>query len=391
MFVVPFLPWAVETRFVKIGMWRFAEDGSARSPIWHNLGDKTMSYDGQMIDLSQEPRFLITRLSAVGDCVHTIPIVHALRDRYPKCFIAWATQSGPATLLDGIAGIDELVRVPRDWMKSPRSWWQVRRQLRPMRIEVSIDPQSLSKSSMLGWLSGAKHRIGFERPQGRELSLLTNRLRIHPASEHVVDRYLELLKPLGIRQPAVRFDMPDLSEVAVLTFLDANGLDETSGFAVVNPGAGWPSKVWPAERYGAIAAHLGATHQVRTVVTWSGDDELEMARSICDAADGFAILAEPTSLPELRSLVRRAKLFVGSDTGPMHLAVAVGTPCVSIYGPTSPARCGPYGPGHVALHVPVETNQKLRSDDNSAMLKIETRDVVEACDKTLAAINRHAA
>ena len=350
-----------------------------------------MSYDGPMIDLSQDPRFLITRLSAVGDCVHTIPLVHALRDRFPNCYIVWATQGGPATLLEGVPGIDALLRVPRDWMKSPLAWWRIRRQLRAMRIDVAIDPQSLSKSSMLGWLSGARHRVGFERPQGRELSLLTNRLRIDPTTEHVVDRYLELLRPLGIQHPAVRFDMPDSNEEAVSTFLAASGLEPTSGFAVVNPGAGWPSKVWPAERYGVVAAHLGAAHQIRSVVTWAGDDELEMAQSICDAADGFAILAEPTSLPELRSLVRRATLFVGSDTGPMHLAVAVGTPCVSIYGPTSPARCGPYGSGHVALHVPVEPNQKLRSDDNSAMLKIETQSVVEACDKTLAAINRSAA
>ena len=166
-----------------------------------------------MISLPSSPRFLITRLSAVGDCIHTVPIVHAIRDRFPNCFIAWATQNGPATLLDGLEGLDEIVRVPRDWMKSPGNWWSFRRKLRAMRFDVAIDPQSLTKSGLLGWLSGARDRIGFAKPQGRELSLLTNRCLVEPQKEHVVDRYLELLRPLGIDDPNVRFDMAGLGRV----------------------------------------------------------------------------------------------------------------------------------------------------------------------------------
>ncbi|MCA9215744.1 MAG: glycosyltransferase family 9 protein [Planctomycetales bacterium] len=329
-------------------------------------------------------------MSAVGDCIHTIPVVHALRERFPDCFLAWATHNGPATLLEGLDGINEIVRVPRDWMKSPRSWLNVRRELRKLQFDVAIDPQSLTKSALLGWLSGARYRIGFARPQGRELSLLTNRLLVEPQRQHVVDRYLELLRPLRIDNPNVRFDMPVSVEPNIDAFLRPNDL-RTGAFAIINPGAGWPSKIWPSDRYGIVAAHLGEQHGLPSIVTWAGADERQMASKICDASRSHAILASDTSLTELRELVRSAAIFVGSDTGPMHLAVAVGTPCVSIYGPTAPERCGPYGSGHCALHVPVATNNKIRSDDNSAMLQISAADVCAATDQVINRIRQSAA
>jgi lipopolysaccharide heptosyltransferase I len=358
--------------------------------LLHDSRMIAMQYDGPSIPISDSPRILITRLSAVGDCIHTLPVVHALRERFPEAFIAWATQTGPASLLNGVEAIDEIIEVPRNWMKSLAMIRRIRAKLRSLKIDVAVDPQSLTKSSVLGWLSGARHRIGFDRPQGRELSLWLNQLLINPAHEHVVDRYLNLLAPLGIIEPKVSFTMPDPHEENVARFLASSNL-RNQQFAIVNPGAGWPSKIWPAERYGAVAAHLGQNHSLRSVVTWAGDDELAMAKAVCQSAHGQAVLAESTSLTELRSLIRQAQLFVGSDTGPMHLAVAVGTPCVSIYGPTSPLRCGPYGSEHFALHIPVETNQKLRSDDNTAMSKITTESVVDACEQSLGRINRHAA
>lgn len=332
----------------------------------------------KQINLADNPRFLIARLSAVGDCIHTIPVVHALKRRFPNSFVAWVTQGGPATLLNGIDAIDEIITVPRGWMKSPSTVLDVRKQLRSLSIDVAIDAQSLTKSTLLAWLSGAKHRIGFAKPQGRELSTVLNNILVEPHHDHVVDRYLSLLEPMGIENPEIDFAMPEPDEPNVTAFLTETNL-QSKPFVTVNPGAGWPSKVWPASRYGEVASRIGNETGLHSIVTWAGDEELAMAKQICDSSNGFAVAAPSTSLTELRTIVRKSSIFVGSDTGPMHLAVAVGTPCVAIFGPTSPTRCGPYGDAHIALHIPVESNQKIRSDDNSAMLKIDVDLVAKSC------------
>lgn len=334
------------------------------------------------MNLSEQPKFLITRLSAIGDCIHTVPMVHSIRARYPKAFIAWATQGGAASLLKGLRGLDELIVVDRNWLKSLKSILSLRKRLRAYRFDVCIDPQSLTKSSALGWLSGAKTRIGFARPQGRELSLWLNPRSVVPQKEHVIERYLELLNPLNV-PPKIEFHLPtdDVATDKVRSYL-ASQLGQRS-FAVINPGAGWPSKVWSSERFAQVANALSQRLGLPSVVVWAGDEEKRMAEEIVAGTNHCAHLACSTTLPELRILVEQASLFVGSDTGPLHLAAAVDTPCVAIFGPTNPARCGPYGREHISLHRPLADNQQLRSDDNRAMLQIEAEAVISACCEIL--------
>ena len=136
----------------------------------------------------RSPRFLIVRLSAIGDAIQTMPVACALRERFPQAFIAWAVEKRAAALLEGHPAIDELILLPRGWLKSPRGVWQLRRRLRDLQIDTTIDVQSLSKSSILAWLSGARRRIGFGNPGGRELSKWFNNERVDPTAVHVVDR-----------------------------------------------------------------------------------------------------------------------------------------------------------------------------------------------------------
>jgi heptosyltransferase I len=295
------------------------------------------------------PRILIVRLSAIGDVIQTMPVACALRERFPEAFIAWAVQERAGTLLRGHEALDELVLLPQGWLKSPRGVWQLRRRLRDLKFDTAIDVQGLTKSAVLAWLSGAERRIGFGNPGGRELSKWFNNVRVDPKTTHVVDRYLELLGPLGIESPAVRFQVPEHPEdrQAAAEIIRQMGLE--GRFAIANPGAGWPSKLWPADRYGAVAHYLGSTHGLPTLVVWAGQAEQALAEQIARAAPGMARVAPPTTLAQLASLVRRARLFVGSDTGPLHLAAAVGTPCVGLYGPWPAARHGPYGPQNIAL------------------------------------------
>jgi ADP-heptose:LPS heptosyltransferase len=299
--------------------------------------------------------------------------------------LAWAIQRGTGGLLEGHPALDEVIQLPRRWLRSPAEVWRLRRRLRALRFDVTIDAQSLTKSAILAWLSGAKRRIGFGNPCGRELSKLLNNERVDPRATHVVDRYLELLRPLGIESPVVRFDVPergpdrDWAEAAI------RQMGVEGGFAIINPGAGWPSKIWPAERYAAVARHLSGRWQLPTVLVWAGQSERGLAEQIVARSGGAAQVGPPSSLPELAALARRARLFVSADTGPLHLAVAVGTPCVGLFGPWPASRHGPYGPRHVALQSMFfeGTDRARRTAPATYMESISTETVCEGCDRIL--------
>ena len=333
----------------------------------------------------KSPRFLICRLSAVGDCIHALPLLCALRDHYPKSLIAWAVHPGAAPLLEGHAALDELIVVDRRELTSPRGLWRLRRRLRSRRFDVAIDPQSLSKSAIVARLSGAPRRIGFGVPQGRELSRWLNNRQVTPIAGHVIDRYLQLLRPLDIDAGWVRFDVPEDERAQAAAAVFIRDAHLALGFAVLNPGAGWDSRLWPAERYAQVARHLGTTRQLPSVVVWSGERELAWAHQIVGRSGGQAILAPATTLPELAALLRRARLVVASDTGPLHLAVAVGTLSVALHGTTRPEDTGPYGPSHIALQETYDggTSRRRRRADNKAMQAIRVEYVCAACELLL--------
>src|SRR6185436_8017826 len=215
-------------------------------------------------------------------------------------------------------------------------------------FDFALDPQGLTKSGLVSWLSPAKRRVGFARPASRELNPWLQTELVKSEATHRVDRYLELLRPLGLYRPQARFGI-DLLSVAMS---NANKLldDRTlgGGYAVLNPGAGWDSKRWPVERFAEVARHL-SNRGLPSIVAWAGEKERAWAEQIVAESKGVAALAPPTSLLELAAILRRARLFVGSDTGPLHLAAAVGTPCVGMFGPSPGQRNGPYGPAHVTL------------------------------------------
>lgn len=336
--------------------------------------------------MEKRPRILITRLSAIGDCILTMPLLCALRRQFPEAFLAWATQSGPAKLLQGHECLDELIVVSRGWLKSPRMIWQLRRRLRAGQFDIALDPQSLTKSAALAWLSGAPRRIGFAAPRGRELSMWLNNELQRPTRPHLVDCQMDLLQTLGGTPADVRFAVPSepAACAAIVSFLAGAGL--AGAFAVINPGAGWDSKLWPAERFAQVAVHLGQRCGLPTVVVWAGDRERGWAAHIAAIAQGLAILAPPTTLPELAALLRKARLFVGSDSGPMHLAAAVGTPCVALFGPTRPEDCGPYGSRHVTVQAYYQggTSRQRRQAANDALRAISVTMVLAACEQVLA-------
>jgi lipopolysaccharide heptosyltransferase I len=330
-------------------------------------------------------RILIVRLSAIGDVIHGLPVLNALRDALPEAFIAWVVEGAGGQLLRDHKALDELIVVPRKWLKSPRTVVDLRRRLRALRFDLALDLQGLTKSALAARLSGARRRIGFDGHDGREVSRWLNNDLVTATRTHVIDRNLELLAPLGITNPAVRFDLQDTPPDAQTAREIMAAARLSDRFAVINPGAGWPSKLWPAERFAGVARFLGTRHSLRSLVAWAGDAERALAEQIVAGSAGFAALAPATSLRELAAVTRRATLFVSSDTGPLHLAVAVRTPCVGLFGPMPSERNGPYGPQHVAVQKACikGTSRDRRTAGPESMQAIAIEDVCHACDRIL--------
>ena len=298
----------------------------------------------------KSPRILIVRLSAIGDAIQTMPVACALRERFPDAFLAWAVESRAAALLRGHEALDELIELPRGWLKSPGGVWRLRRRLRDLQFDTAIDVQSLTKSAILAWLSGAKRRIGFGNPGGRELSKWFNNQRVDPKATHVVDRYLELLRPLGIESPAVRFQVPEHEADRAAAERDDRRIgnrrrvcdhQSRSGLAVETLARPIATRPWHVTWATLGICRRWSFGPARPSGRWP-------SRSPTPRARRFTLLRRPR-FPNWPPSAARAKLFIGSDTGPLHLAAAVGTPCVGLYGPWPASRHGPYGPQHIAL------------------------------------------
>ena len=330
-------------------------------------------------------RILLVRLSAIGDCVLTVPLVHALRDQFPDAHLCWLVDERAAPLLDGLPGLDELLVIPRRWHRSLPSILGIRRALHQRKFDLTIDPQSLTKSGLLSFLSGAPRRVCFASPVGRELGPWLGNVRLRPTRQHLVEQTLQMMELLGLRIPTnVRFDLPDYPGTDHILQFTEVAIGKAQQYAIINVGAGWPSKLWSADRFAAVSRYLGQDCGIASVVVWHGE-ERDMAVEVVSLSGGHAHLAPATNLRELATLSRSARLFIGSDTGPLHLAAAVGTPCVGLYGPTIPGRCGPYGNIHRVVQPDgsIRLVRMRRKKENSWMQRIAVDDVVNACRELL--------
>ena len=334
-----------------------------------------------------DPRsIVIVKLSAIGDVLHGVPAAVALRQAFPAARIGWAVEGRAADVLAGHPAVDHLFRLPRGWLKSPRAVLDLRRQLHAFGPDVAIDMQGLLKSGVATWISGARMRIGPARPVAREHAWLAYTHPVRPAATHVVDRNRDLLGPLGLRLPPPTFAMPPwpVSRLRMRQWVASLRLPRPP--VVINPGAGWASKLWPVERFAATARALRRRLGQPALVVWGGAAERAAADAIAaGAGDDAVLVAPPTSLQDLGELCRLAGLFVSSDTGPLHLAAAVGTPCVGLFGPVPAARNGPYGPGHACVEPPAELRPRWddRKRDTAAMAGITVEQVVAAAESLL--------
>lgn len=322
---------------------------------------------------------LILRLSALGDVIHTMPAIVALANSLrPQTRLSWVVEAPFAELVEAVAPLDGVFRVAtRRWRRSPftrSTRTEVRRLHRDLRAfarnEVTIDFQGLVKSAVLGFSSGARRRIGFARPALREAAasiFYNERVQVDP-NLHVVEQNLILARAAGA--VAARPPVADYSHFA----LDREHLlDEIvrTQPVVLLPGAGKPAKQWNIARFALLADRLRKLLGTTPIVAW-GPGEKSLAEEI--AKQGTAVIAPPTDLRQLAFLMRGARLVVGADTGPLHLADALGTPVIGLYGPTNPRRTGPYH--QLARCVETWSSSGRMEDISVDMVFAKTREVL---------------
>ena len=344
-------------------------------------------------------RLLIVRLSAMGDVIHALPAALALREAYPEAMIGWIIEERWAELLcaPGAAkrGARSAQRPLVDWVHTVnlKGWRKslfsfhglepiarVWNDVRSAGYQVAVDLQGAIRSAVLAQWSGAPVVYGTREPRESAAALWYTR-QATTRGKHVIEQGLSVMESLvgkKLAVPAAPFPRDAGAEEGIEQRLREFGIEK---FAILNPGAGWGAKRWPAERYGQVARAL-AKCGLQSVVNF-GPGEGELARA-AETASESAGRAFQCSISELIALTRRARLFVGGDTGPLHLAAALKVPVVAIFGPTDPARNGPYGSRSVVLRNPASMTTHARNPrTDEAMLGIGVEEVVRAAQSVL--------
>ena len=293
-------------------------------------------------------RILIIKPSSLGDVVHALPVLADLRSQFPHAYIAWLVKTQWADVLQRTEGLDQVWSVDRGLM----NWLREIPSLRRERFDVVIDLQGLFRSGAMAWLSGTKTRVGFA--SGREGSpwFYTHKIPVPTPDMHAVDRYRLVSSSLGYStQGAPKFCLTSSTKdrESVSSLLSRKGVASQTPWVALCVSARWPTKQWPSESFADLADHIQHELDVRVVLIGSPDD-----RPIASLVEKFTKthpvnLVGETGVEILPALLESATLLVTNDSGPMHIAAAVGTRVVAIFGPTNPMRTGPYGEGHDIL------------------------------------------
>jgi heptosyltransferase-1 len=332
-----------------------------------------MFRNGRAKSSGEGPRILVVRLSSMGDVIHALPAVATLKHSFPGSVLSWVVQPRWAPLLEGNPYIDRVVPFDR---RRLTSWGEAWRQLRALRYDFAVDFQGLMQSALIASLARSDRIYGLHRTQVREkaaAAFYSNEVRT--AGRHVVDSNLELAAAAGASTMLVTFPLPE-------------GVPEGDlpggEFVLASPLAGWGGKQWPLEFYRGLARRLNEELGVALVLNGPPDRALEL-----EQVDGAFV--HSSGLPGLIHATRRAAAVLGLDSGPAHLAAALAKPGVAIFGPTDPARNGPYGDTFTVLRSPgAVTTYKRYQEPDASMLRITPDAVFEALRVRLQARGRPA-
>lgn len=291
---------------------------------------------------------LLIKPSSLGDIVHAMPTCAAIRRAYPKARLTWLVKRQWASLVERIEGVD------RVWPVEPtfRGWLSQVLPLRAEGFDLVLDLQGLFRSAAIGWLTGSPLHVGFAN--GREGSpwFYSRRVPAPQLDMHAVDRYLLVAKDVGavaFGTPKFSFRIPQADHDEVERLLSRFGVASGARWVAMNVSARWQTKRWPSASFAAVADRLQQEGSGPVVMIGGPDERADVAavRGLMKTAP--IDLTGATTVGLLPALLSRAALLITNDSGPMHIAAAVGTPIVALFGPTSAARTGPYGAGHQIL------------------------------------------
>ena len=298
-------------------------------------------------------KILLLKPSSLGDVVQALPVLRLVKRHLPGSAVYWWIDSRLAPLLEGDPDLTGVVRFERQRWASPMHWpeiWRSVRWLRAQEFDWVIDLQCLARSGAFAWLANGKQLVGLDDPrEGARgfYDIVVPRASFHT---HAVDWYLAVLPRLGVPISGTYSWLPERPDIAAA--VKCKWQPEGARWIALQPGARWTNKRWPAELFGELAGQLASRFADVRFAILGGDEEQTAGEIISRAAPGRSLnLTGKTSLPEMVEWLRLCELMVTNDTGPMHVAAALGKPVVALFGPTEPRRTGPYGQlEHVVRH-----------------------------------------
>jgi heptosyltransferase I len=341
-------------------------------------------------------KVLVLRLSAIGDVVHTLPAVHLLKKHLPGCSITWVVEESAADLIAGYAGIDAVIVSRRTaWARALRKGdtgealteaIAFLRELRRDKYDLVLDFQGLFKSGVLAGLARGKRKIGFASAREGAAFFYTHYAPAPDFNDHAIVRHMGLLRYLGINDAAVAFSplWGASDEESIHRLLGGHQAQDSSPLIMVHPSAAWPTKCWDAGKMAMVCDSLRRMYGASIVFAGAAAEQKQVSSIIAGMAEPARSLAGCTTLRELACLIARSSLMVAMDSGPMHLASAVGTPVVALFGPTAPWRTGPFGSRHSVIRKelacsPCYKKKKCPQGHHRCMADITVEEVLQAC------------
>ncbi len=321
---------------------------------------------------------LIIKPSSLGDVVHSLPTLKALRDRFPAARLSWLINREFSDILEGNPYLDEIIPFERRY----RGFYTFTKGLKRKGFDLIIDLQGLFRSGLMALLSGAKKRIGFAN--GRESSPMfyTDTVPVATMEMHAVDRYLLIAEHLGAKTEDKDFTIDFSKEEDYIRRLLKEKALEGEKIIVINPSGRWKTKRWPVEKFAALADLINKEKSA-SVILIGGPGDVGLAEQVeVKVKTEITNIAGRTTLKQLAALLSKVSLFVTNDSGPMHIAATVGTPVIALFGPTDPERTGPYGDGHIVIrrNIPCSPCFKKRCRSPICMDEISVDEVFKAIE-----------
>jgi heptosyltransferase-1 len=352
------------------------------------------------IPLGIEMKILIVKLSAIGDVIHTLPSLNAIRAHYPDAHITWLVEEAASSLVVGHEALNRVIISKRkQWIKkilgpsclnNIKEAYQFIKELRDTEYDLIIDFHGLLKSGVLIALARGKRKIGFDKGmEHMEHSYIFLNERIPPVNmdNHALLRSQMLINAIGIKSKKIEYKIPVSDHTHILTdeLLERHGIKDTGILFAMNPVAKWETKLWDNLKFALLADRLIEKYNASVIFTGSQSDKSTIDNIMSCMSQSAVNLAGETTLKTLAALYEKTKFLISTDTGPMHMAAAVGTPVIALFGPTAPWRTGPFGSEHKILRSGLNCSPCFKRQCNTidCMKQISVEQVMDAVNSIL--------